>query len=325
MSLPDFEAWAIFVKVVQTGSFSRAAIELGLSKATISKAVSRLEARLGSDLLQRTSRRLAPTDIGLQSMARAQRMLVEAEAADLEASEQAATPRGKVRITAPVFFGIAYVAPLLPDLFRAYPDVAIDLHLSDAVVDLVGEGFDLAVRIAALADSSLRARRLCAVRAVVVGSPDYFARHGTPTHPNDLAAHACLIYALGNDPGRWRFENADGEEAVVTPRGPLRSNSGEAFLPLLRAGCGVTVLPEFMVWQDFAAGRLMPVLADWWLGPLGVNLVMPPGGLRPARVQVVIDALARNLTGAAWTANIPEPCKSGTPAPARAPRPKQPA
>ena len=300
MSLPDFEAWAIFVKVVQTGSFSRAAIELGLSKGTVSKAVSRLEARLGSHLLHRTSRRLAPTEIGRQSMVRAQRMLVEAEAADLEASEQAAMPRGKVRMTAPVFFGIEYVAPLLPELLQSYPDVSIDLHLSDAVVDLVGEGFDLAVRIAALADSSLRAKRLCAVRALVVGAPSYFDRHGIPAHPRDLAAHRCLTYALGNDPGRWRFDNAAGEEFIVTPHGPLRSNSGEAFLPLLHAGCGVAVLPEFMVWRDLAAGRLRAVLMDWSVGSLGLHLVMPPGGPRAARVQVVIDALTRHLAGAAW-------------------------
>jgi DNA-binding transcriptional LysR family regulator len=321
MSLPDFEAWAIFVKVVQTGSFSRAAIELGLSKATVSKAVARLELRLGSHLLQRTSRRLAPTEIGRQSMARAQRMLVEAEAADLEASEQAAAPRGKVRMTAPVFFGIEYVAPLLPALFLAYPDVSIDLHLSDAVVDLVGEGFDLAVRVAALADSTLRAKRLCAVRALVVGAPAYFEQYGTPAHPQDLNAHRCLTYALGNDPGRWRFENAAGDEAIVTPHGPLRSNSGEAFLPLLRASCGVTVLPEFMVWRDLAAGTLRPVLTDWSVGSLGLNLVMPPGGLRAARVQVVIDALTRHLSGAAWAAKVPPECVDAQHEPKRAPSP----
>ncbi len=317
MSLPDFEAWAIFVKVVRTGSFSRAASELGLSKATISKAITRLETRLGSHLLQRTSRRLALTDVGRHALTRADRMLSEAEAADLEASEQAAAPRGKVRMTAPIYFGIEYVAPLLPEIFDAYPDVSIDLHLTDSIVDLVGEGYDLAVRIAALADSSLRAKRLRAARALVVGSPDYFRRHGTPMHPSDLADHACLTYALGSDPGRWHFQNEAGEEVVVMPRGPLRSNSGEAFLPLLRAGSGVTVLPEFMVWRDCAAGHLHPVLCDWTIGPLGVNLVMPPGGLRPARVQVVIDALTRHLSGAGWAASLPRPCRDASREPGR--------
>ncbi len=317
MGLPDFDAWAIFVKVVQTGSFSRAAVDLGLSKATVSKAVARLEARLGSHLLQRTSRRLAPTEIGRQSMARAQRMLAEAEAADLEASDQARVPRGRVRMTAPVFFGIEYVAPLLPDLFRAYPDLTVDLHLSDQRVDLVAEGFDLAVRIAALADSTLRTRRLCAVRSLLVGSPAYFARHGTPTHPDDLAGHRCVAYVLGRDAGRWRFANGAGEEVIVAPQGPLRSNSGEASLPLLRAGGGVTILPEFMVWRDLAAGRLQAVMTDWCWPQTGVNLVTPPGPMRPARVEVVVDALTRHLSGAAWAAHVPAGCQDARQAHAR--------
>ncbi len=333
MSLPDFDAWAIFVKVVQTGSFSRAASELGLSKATVSKAIARLETRLGSHLLQRTSRRLAPTDIGRHSMVRAQRMLVEAEAADLEASEQAAVPRGRVRLTAPVFFGIEYVAPLFAELFRAYPDLTIDLHLSDTQEDLVAEGFDLAVRIAALADSTLRARRLCAVASLVVASPDYLARHGTPLHPQDLARHPCLTYALGSESGRWHFANATGEVAVVTPQGPLRSNSGEACLPVLRAGCGVAILPEFMVWRDLAAGRLQAVLTDWRPPPIAVNLVTPPGPLRPARVEVVAAALTRHLSGSAWTSNVPSACQDAhraqrsdaPPARKQEPRQRQPA
>lgn len=305
MPLPDFEAWAIFAKVVHTGSFSQAALDLGLSKATVSKAIARLEARLGAHLIQRTSRRLALTDIGRQSLVRAERMLGEAEAADLEASAQAATPRGKVRITAPVQFGIEHVAPLLPELFELYPEVTLDLHLSDQVVDLVGGGFDVAVRIATLADSTLRARRLCAIRHALVGAPSYFARHGTPVHPRDLAAHACLTYAYQADPNRWRFVSSQGEEIGVTPQGPLRANSGEAFLPLLRAGRGLAVLPEFMVWKDVEAGLLAPVMCGWLLAPLSLNLVMPPGGPRPARVSVVIELLARHLAGAPWARMVP--------------------
>ena len=307
MRLPDFEAWAIFAKVIQTGSFSQAAVELGLSKATVSKAVARLETRLGAHLIQRTSRRLALTDIGRQSLIRAERMLAEAEAADLEATSQAALPRGKVRMTAPVQFGVEHVAPLLPELFAQYPDVTLDLHLSDQVVDLVGEGFDLAVRIAALADSSLRARRLCAIRTVLVGSPAYFQANGKPDHPRDLLQHRCFTYAYQSDPNRWAFVSQAGEEVAVAPQGPLRANSGEAFLPLLRAGCGVAILPEFLVWKDVEAGLLEPALCGWSLGPLSLNLVMPPGGQRPARVNVVIDLLTRHLSAAPWARMLPPP------------------
>ncbi len=307
MGLPDFEAWAIFAKVIQTGSFSRAALDLGLSKATVSKAIARLETRLGAHLIQRTSRRLALTDIGRQSLARAERMLVEAEAADLEATSQAAVPRGRVRLTMPVQFGVEHVAPLLPEFFAAYPDVTLDLHLSDQVVDLVGEGFDLAVRIAALADSSLRARRLCAIRTVLVGAPAYFGAHGRPEHPRDLLKLRCFTYAYQPDPNRWHFVSTSGEDVAVAPQGPLRANSGEAFLPLLRAGCGVAILPEFLVWKDIEAGHLEPAMCGWSLGPLSLNLVMPPGGPRPARVSVVIEFLARRLSAAPWARLLPPP------------------
>ena len=305
MSLPDFEAWAIFAKVVQTGSFSQAAVELGLSKATVSKAVARLEARLGAHLVQRTSRRLSLTDIGRQSVARAERMVAEAEAADLEANAQAVVPRGRVRLTAPMQFGIEHVAPLLPELFERYPEVTIDLHLGDKVVDLVAEGFDLAVRIAALADSSLRARRLCAVRRLLVGAPSYFERCGAPARPRDLAAHECLTYAYQSDPNRWHFVSADGDIESVMPQGPLRANSGETFLPMLRAGRGLAILPEFLVWKDIQSGTLLPTMCDWTLGPVALSLVMPPGGPRPARVSVVIDLLTRHLSGAPWARLLP--------------------
>ena len=306
MSLPDFEAWAIFAKVVHAGSFSQAAAELGLSKATVSKAVTRLETRLGAHLIQRTSRRFALTDIGRQSVARAERMMSEAEAADHEATAQAIVPRGRVRLTAPVQFGIDHVTPLLPELFALYPEVTLDLHLSDAVVDLVGEGFDLAVRIAALADSTLRARRLCAVRTILVGAPAYFERRGIPVRPRDLALHDCFTYAYSPDPNRWHFTSSGGESETVMPHGPIRANSGEAFLPLLRAGCGLAILPEFIVWEDVEAGRLRPAMCDWRIAPVSLNLVMPPGGPRPARVAVVIDLLSRHLSAAPWARPLPQ-------------------
>jgi DNA-binding transcriptional LysR family regulator len=167
-------------------------------------------------------------------------------------------------------------------------------------VDLVGGGFDLALRIAALADSTLRARRICQIRRLLVGAPAYFERRGRPAHPRDLAGHACLGYAYLPSPDRWRFLHASGEEAAIAPAGPLRANNGEALRPALLAGLGMAVQPEFLVWDDLVAGRLEAVMTEWSTPPIALNIVTPPGGLRPARVAAVIEFLARNLTAAPW-------------------------
>jgi DNA-binding transcriptional LysR family regulator len=298
--LPDFEAWAVFAKVVETNSFAQAAADLALSKATVSKAIGRLEARIGASLLNRTSRRLSLTDTGRRAAARAARILAEGETVEAEAMSQAVEVRGLVRLTAPMSFGIAHVAPLLPDLFLAHPQVSIDLHLADEILDLVGGGFDLALRIAALADSTLRARRVCRIRRLLVGAPAYFARRGRPENPRDLAGHCCLSYAYLPTPDRWRFIHISGEEVTVAPSGPLRANNADALRPMLLAGMGLAVQPAFLASEDLAAGTLEAVMADWSLPPIALNIVTPPGGHRPARVTAVIEFLARRLSGEVW-------------------------
>ena len=300
--LPDLEAWAVFATVVETGSFSRAAGELGLSKATVSKAISRLEARLGARLLHRSSHRLLLTQIGRGASASAARILAEAETVEADVLSQSAEPRGLVRIAAPMSFGMAHLAPLLPALLASLPQVSIDLHLSDAQVDLVGDGFDLAVRVAIMADSSLRARRICSVRRILVGAPGYFAAWGHPAHPRDLAAHRCLAYAYLPTPDRWPFRNASGEVVTVTPAGPLRVNNADAIAPCVLAGVGLAVQPEFIVWRDLAEGRLQETMPGWRMADAALNLVMPPGGLRPRRVTAVVDFLAARLATAPWAA-----------------------
>ena len=293
--LPDFEAIAIFAKVVELRSFAAAAAELALSKATVSKAVTRLEERLGARLFNRTSRRLALTDAGRTLSGRAAQLLADGEAAENEALAQSAAPRGLVRLAAPMTFGVKVLAPLLPEFLGQYPEVSVDLHLSDAMVDLIGEGFDVGVRIASLPDSSLVARRLCAIPRYTVAAPAYLERYGRPTHPMHLAQHKCFGYAYLSTPGTWHYTNADGEQATVRPSGQLRANNGDAVLPALIAGLGIADLPEFIVGEAIAAKQVEVILQGWKQVEGAAHLVMPPGGPRPARVEVLIEFLASRL------------------------------
>ena len=295
-NLPDLEGLAIFAKVAELRSFSRAAEELKLSKPTVSKAVTRVEGKLGSRLFNRTSRRLALTDAGRALAVRAAAMLTEGEAAESEALAQSASPRGRVRVAAPMSFGVLYVAPLLPEFFRQYPEVSIDLHLSDAQVDLIGDGFDAAIRIAALPDSSLVARRLCAMPLYLVAAPSYLKMHGRPKHPLQLSGHIGLSYSYQLTRDTWRFRNKSGEVATVRPQGPLRVNNGEAMLPSLIAGIGLAVLPEFIVRDSLAAKKLEIVLPEWSLPAGAVHWMTPPGGLRPKRVDVLAEFFAKRLS-----------------------------
>jgi DNA-binding transcriptional LysR family regulator len=293
--LPDFEGLAIFAKVVELRSFAAAAAELALSKATVSKAVSRLEERLGARLFNRTSRRLALTDAGQKLSGRAARLLADGEAAENQALAQSVAPRGLVRLAVPMTFGVKAVAPILPEFLGQYPDVAIDLHLSDVMVDLIGEGFDAALRIASLPDSSLIARRLCAMPRYTVASPAYLRRHGRPTHPMHLAQHKCLGYAYLSTPDVWHFTNAKGEQASERPAGPLRVNNGEALMPALLAGLGIADVPDFIVAEAIASGEVEVILKDWKQTEGAVHLVMPSGGPRPARVELLADFLAKHF------------------------------
>src|SRR3984885_3710363 len=228
--LPDFEGLAMFAKVAEESSYAAAARAMGVSVATVSRTVARLEDRLGGRLFNRSSRRLALTDLGQRLVERAGRIYAEAEEAETLARESSARPRGVVRLAAPMSFGLRWVAPLLPDFFRLYPDVSVDLHLSDARVDLIGDGFDAALRISVLEDSSLVARLISPVQRYILAAPAYIARYGTPLHPDDLKAHHCLGYAFRSQRDIWQFTNAKGQTASVMPTGPLRATNVDALL-----------------------------------------------------------------------------------------------
>ena len=217
--LPDMEAMAIFAKIVETRGIASAALDLNLSTPTVSKALSRLEEQLGSRLINRTSRRLALTEAGLKLADRAARLLADAEAAQNDMLAQSSTPRGLVRLAAPMSFGTREIAPILPAFLARFPVVTIDLHLSDALVDVVGDGFDLALRIGEPPDSSLLSRRLGPVPGMIVAAPSYLDRRGRPTHPDQLTSHDCFAYAYLRTRDVWHFSNDTGETRDGAPPG----------------------------------------------------------------------------------------------------------
>ncbi len=299
-TLPDFEGLAMFAKVAEERSFAGAARALNVSVATVSRAVARLEERLGARLLNRTSRQLALTEFGNMIAESAMKVYREAEAAEAAARETSARPRGLVRLSVPMSFGLRWVAPLMPAFFREYPEVSVDLHLSDAQVDLVGQGFDAALRIAVLADSSLVARRLCPVAPLVVASPAYLQAHGTPQHPADLARHACLGYAYRARNDVWRFTNAAGEEVSIRPNGPLRVTNADALMPTVLDGLAIAEFPEFICADQVRDGRLVPILKDWTLPRGGLYFVTPSARTRPAKVEALSEFFVRHLSRPSW-------------------------
>lgn len=300
--LPDFEGLAMFAKVAEEGSFAGAATAMGVSVATVSRAVTRLEERLGGRLFNRTSRRLALTDYGRTLAERATKIYADAEEAEDFARETSSRPRGLVKLAAPLSFGARWVAPLLPEFFRTYPDISVDLHLTDAHADLIGDGFDAALRIAIMEDSSLVARLIAPMRRFVVASPTYLSRYGRPQHPHDLGAHQCLTYTNRTKRDVWRFTHTSGEKCTVTPTGALRGTSVEALLPTVLAGLAITELPEFVATQYFLDKQLEPVLTDWRLPEGGLYFVTATARARPAKVNALADFFISKLTAAEWSA-----------------------
>lgn len=298
--LPDFEAWAIFAKVADTGSFAKTAEELGLSQSTVSKAITRLEARLKTALFHRTSRRIALTESGRSSLERARRLLDEGEAVEREVSGQAGHPHGLVRLAVPMSFGIAHVAPALPDFHARYPDIVLEIDFDDGRTDLVGQGFDVALRISTLEDSSLLARRLCAVQIPLVGSPAYFARYGRPEHPRDLIGHRALFYTQSRSGDAWRFHHARHGDFSIGVPSALRVNNADALGPSLLAGLGLALQPQFLVWEALRDGTLEAVMTEWTTTPVGLHVMTPPSRARAARVEALIAFLVERFQQAPW-------------------------
>lgn len=288
-----------FVGVVEAGSFVRAAEALGVSKAAVSRQVAELEARLGVRLLQRTTRRLSLTDEGQRFVERCRELLASVDEAEAEVTAASGEARGLLRVNAPLTFGVLHLAPLWGGFLERNPLLRIEVTLLDRIVDLVEEGYDVAVRIAALPSSTLVSRRLASTRMVACAAPAYLARHGAPLHPAELARHATFSYAYLSTGDEWRF--ACGEEsfaARIRPR--MHANNGDTCRAAALAGQGIVLQPDFLVGEDLRAGRLVEVMPHWRSVELGIYAVYPSRKHLPAKVRRLVDFLVDAFAAPAW-------------------------
>ncbi|KIL98133.1 Transcriptional regulator LysR family [Paramagnetospirillum magnetotacticum MS-1] len=288
---PRFDTIIAFVRVAETGSFSEAARRLNLSKSMISRQVSALEADLGVRLLHRTTRSLSPTEAGRAYLERCQRILADLDEANLLVSHLQAVPRGRLRVSAPLSFGIGHLAESLPGFLARYPEIELEMGFTDRHVDLVEEGWDLAVRIGRLADSSLIVRRLAPIRRLAAASPDYVARRGTPVHPSELSGHDCLTHG-GRVHSEWRFTGEDGKPIQVEVKGRFDSDNGDVLRDMAMAGLGIVLLPSFFLGDGIRAGRLVPLLEKYVPLDSSLNVVYPHGRHLSPKVRAFVDHLA---------------------------------
>jgi DNA-binding transcriptional LysR family regulator len=294
-----FRELEAFVAVVDAGSFVGGADVLNASKAAISRNVQELEERLGARLLNRTTRRLSLTEAGQAYYERARQILAELEDADSVVGATAARAVGRLRINAPQTFGVLHLAPLWGGFAAAYPEVELDITLSDRMVDLVEEGFDVAIRIARLQDSSLVSRRLAGTRLVACASPAYLAAHGAPATLADLARQRIIGYSYSTTGDTWYFDSPQGRQAVSL-RPFFRSNSGDTCRAAALAGLGIAIHPGFMVEADMAGGRLVEVLPELRAGEIGIHAVYPSRKHLSGKVRALVDYLSRAFDHAPW-------------------------
>lgn len=286
----------VFVRVAQLGSFSTTAAQLGMSKSTVSKHISALEERLGVRLLNRTTRRLSLTEYGEVYRDHCLRILQEVAEADDDMDRFAAEPRGRLKINAPMSFGMMHLSPLLPGFLEAYPSVDVDLILNDRRVDLIDEGFDLAVRIGVLDDSNLIARKLASGTFVCAASPDYLKRRRIPQHPDELRSHNCLRYTLSRNSNEWRFEKA-GEVRQVAVSGRVTGNNGDVLRQTAIMGHGIVYQPLFLMADALATGQLVRLFEDWSTNNVDIFAVYPESRHVSAKLRVFIDHLVQGLKG----------------------------
>jgi DNA-binding transcriptional LysR family regulator len=293
-----FEQLSAFVEVARWQSFARAARHLERHTSAVSRAVAALENRLGVRLLQRTTRRVTLSDAGRDYLKRCEPLLAELDGADAEVRERAASLRGNLRVSVATGAGQTLIAPIVPEFLSAHPAVNLDLQLTNRYVDLIEEGYDLAVRVGTLAaDSRLVVRRLGPSRRTLLASPAYLEHHGAPRTPPQLRDHACLVLDIGTRPQRWQLERGRAH-AAVDVAGPLRSNNAFALLSACKSDLGISLLPAFIADEASSGGALRRVLPGWSTAESGIYAVYPSARFIPAKVRALVDFLAARLRGA---------------------------
>jgi len=281
----------VFVEVARAEGFTAAARRIGLSRAQVSKSVMQLEQHLGTRLFNRTTRRISLTEVGRVYLARCVEILEDIAETEAIAGEQTQQARGRLTLSAPTSFAILHLQQAIPAYLQQHPQVQISLSLADRFIDVVDEGFDLAIRIAELEDSSLVARRLAPCRRLLCAAPQYLDEHGTPMVPQDLALHRCLVYSNELRPDSWRLQGPAGEETVRV-NGPFCADNGDILRAAAVAGLGVTLLPSFIVGADLRAGRLRQVMADYSPPLIYIHAVFPSRRYLSARVRSFVDFMA---------------------------------
>jgi DNA-binding transcriptional LysR family regulator len=309
-----FQEMASFVSVVNEGSFIRAADASGLSKAAISRHLNDLEHRLGVRLLHRTTRRLSLTPEGQAFYARCREVLASVEEAESEITSQSGAPSGVLRVNAPLTFGVLHLAPLWGQFADLYPKVSLEVSLGDRAVDLVEEGYDLAVRITATTGPMLVSRKLASTRVVLCASPEYLAKHGTPTHPSELTAHRAVAYTYWSGRDEWEFHGPHGP-VIVHVNACIHTNNGDTCRLAALEHQGVILQPTFIVGKDLERGTLIELMPQFRSVELGIHAVYPTRKFLPLKVRRLIDFLVEAFRDPPWSnAAAPPPGRSAPPA-----------
>jgi len=290
-----FLAMRVFTQVVESSSFARAAERLGLSTSAVSRHVAELEEHLQNRLLNRTTRRMTLTEIGQAFYERSVQLLHDLEEAEGEAAKSAATPRGTLKVSTSVNFGVRHTAPAIAAFLKRYPEVKCDISLSDRVIDLIEEGVDVAIRIGSEGSETLVVRRLGETLVVPCASPEYLALHGAPRTPEELSAHNCLTYEYVAPRNQWRFRDAEGRERVARVSGNLHSNNGDLLAEAAAQGAGIVYQPTFIVGEAVRAGRLVPLLQDFQALPMPIYAVYSSRKHLSAKVRLFVDFLVERF------------------------------
>ena len=292
-----FAALTVYARVVECGSFARAADRLSMSTSAVSRHVAELEAHLGARLLNRTTRRLSLTESGRIFHERCVQLLADLTEAEEEVNAAAAVPRGTLRLTSSITFGVRHLAPAIADFGARHPDVAFDVELSDRAVDIVEEGMDLAIRIGGIGSQALIARQLAATQLVLCAAPGYLERRGVPRQPEDLTAHSCLTYEYLAAGAVWQFRDRGGAERAVRIAGAAHANNGSLLCALAVAGMGVLLEPDFIVAAEIRAGRLVTLLPEFRPPTSTIYAAYPSRRHLSAKVRLFVDALAERFAG----------------------------